>query len=36
MTAKEVHDLFLQIQDRVRGIVGKSAKVLMHADPLGG
>jgi ferrous-iron efflux pump FieF len=36
MTTKEVHDLYLHLQARVREIVGPSAKVLMHADPLGG
>lgn len=33
MTTKEVHDLFLDVQARVRSIVGASTKVLMHADP---
>jgi cation diffusion facilitator family transporter len=33
MTAKEVHDLFLDLQGAIRGIVGPSAKLLMHADP---
>jgi ferrous-iron efflux pump FieF len=33
MTAKEVHDLFLALRERVRGIVGPTTKVLMHADP---
>lgn len=36
MTTKAVHDLFLDLQGRVRAIVGASTKVLMHADPLGG
>ena len=35
MTAREVHDLFLELQVDVREIVGPSAKVLMHADPAG-
>lgn len=33
MSAKEVHDLFLELQAEVRRIVGPAAKVLMHADP---
>ncbi|MBX7196758.1 MAG: cation diffusion facilitator family transporter [Sandaracinaceae bacterium] len=36
MTTKAVHDLFLELQAKVREIVGPSTKVLMHADPLGG
>lgn len=35
MTTKEVHDLFLDLQARIRAIVGPGAKVLMHADPRG-
>ncbi|HEX7603189.1 MAG TPA: cation diffusion facilitator family transporter [Polyangiaceae bacterium] len=35
MTAREVHDLFLELQVDVRRIVGPAAKVLMHADPAG-
>jgi ferrous-iron efflux pump FieF len=33
MTAKEVHDLFLELQNGIRRIAGSSTKVLMHADP---
>jgi cation diffusion facilitator family transporter len=33
MTAKEVHDLFLELRAQIRGIVGPGTKVLMHADP---
>lgn len=33
MTARQVHDLFLELRDAVRGIVGPATKVLMHADP---
>ena len=33
MSAKAVHDLFLDLQNKVREIVGPSTKVLMHADP---
>lgn len=36
MTAKAVHDLFLQVQDRMRELAGRSTRVLMHADPRGG
>ncbi|MFO0563582.1 MAG: cation diffusion facilitator family transporter [Polyangiales bacterium] len=36
VTTKEVHDLFLELQTKIRAIVGPSTKVLMHADPLGG
>ncbi|MCA9675493.1 MAG: cation transporter [Kofleriaceae bacterium] len=35
-TTKEVHDLFLDLQARIRDLVGPTTKVLMHADPLGG
>jgi cation diffusion facilitator family transporter len=33
MTARELHDLFLELRERVRRIAGPDAKVLMHADP---
>lgn len=33
MTAKAVHDVFLDLETKIRGIVGPSTKVLMHADP---
>lgn len=33
MTTVEVHDLFLELRDRMREIVGPATKVLMHADP---
>jgi cation diffusion facilitator family transporter len=33
MTAKEVHDLFLELRRDIRAIAGPSTKVLMHADP---
>ncbi len=35
MTAEAVHDLFLELQGRVREIAGPAARVLMHADPAG-
>jgi cation diffusion facilitator family transporter len=35
-TTKAVHDLFLDLQADIRGIVGPATKVLMHADPEGG
>jgi cation diffusion facilitator family transporter len=36
LSTKRVHDLFLDVQERIRAVVGPSTKVLMHADPLGG
>lgn len=33
MSAREVHDLFLDLQRDVRAIAGPTTKVLMHADP---
>jgi ferrous-iron efflux pump FieF len=33
-TTKQVHDLFLELREKIRAIVGPSTKVLMHADPL--
>ncbi len=33
MTAKAVHDLFLELQREIRDIVGPSTKLLIHADP---
>ncbi len=33
MNAQAIHDLFLDLQTQVRGIVGVSTRVLMHADP---
>jgi ferrous-iron efflux pump FieF len=35
MTALELHDLHLQILSSVQAIAGASARVLLHADPLG-
>lgn len=35
MTAVELHDLYIQLRDEIRGIVGSGTKVLMHADPVG-
>jgi len=32
-TAKEVHDVFLELQSGIRAIAGANTKVLMHADP---
>jgi len=32
-TAKEVHDVYLELRGRIRDIVGPTTKVLMHADP---
>jgi ferrous-iron efflux pump FieF len=34
MSTQEVHDLFLDLRDKIRGVVGPSTKVLMHADPI--
>ncbi len=36
MTAKELHDVYLEIRDALRDAVGPSTKVLIHADPEGG
>jgi len=33
MTAREVHDLYLDLAARVRELVGPSTRVLLHADP---
>jgi ferrous-iron efflux pump FieF len=33
MTAREVHDLYLDLAARVRELVGPTTRVLMHADP---
>lgn len=33
MTAKQLHDLFLELQAQVRAVAGPGTKVLMHADP---
>lgn len=33
MTTREVHELYLELQQSIRGIVGPSTRVLMHADP---
>jgi cation diffusion facilitator family transporter len=33
MTAKQIHDLFLELQTAVREVVGATTKVHMHADP---
>jgi cation diffusion facilitator family transporter len=33
MTAKAVHDLFLELRRGIRAVVGPTTKVLMHADP---
>jgi cation diffusion facilitator family transporter len=33
MTAKELHDLYETLRDRIRAITGPDTKVLMHADP---
>jgi ferrous-iron efflux pump FieF len=35
MTAKEVHDVYAEMRDKMRAIVGPQTKVLMHADPAG-
>jgi cation diffusion facilitator family transporter len=35
MTAKEVHDVYADVRDKMRTIVGPQTKVLMHADPAG-
>lgn len=33
MTAREIHDLYLSLQEQVRAVTGPTTKVLMHADP---
>lgn len=33
MTARAAHDLFLELQAKVRAIVGPTTKVLIHVDP---
>jgi ferrous-iron efflux pump FieF len=33
MTAKQLHDLYESLRDRIRAITGPDTKVLMHADP---
>ncbi len=35
MTARELHDVFLNLSRGVQAISGKSTRVLMHADPAG-
>ena len=35
MTAREIHDLYLDLRARVRELTAPEAKVLMHADPEG-
>ncbi|MCX5745596.1 MAG: cation diffusion facilitator family transporter, partial [Proteobacteria bacterium] len=35
MTAVELHDLYIELRDQIRGVVGTSTRVLMHADPVG-
>ncbi len=32
-TTREVHDLYMQLRDGIRKIVGPTTRVLMHADP---
>jgi cation diffusion facilitator family transporter len=34
-TARDVHDLFIELQTSIREIVGPATKVLMHAEPAG-
>ena len=34
MTTREVHDLYVELRDRIRKIVGPDARILMHADPV--
>jgi cation diffusion facilitator family transporter len=34
MTTREVHDLYSELRDAVRGIVGPHTRLLMHADPV--
>ena len=36
MTTTAVHDLVLDLQGRLRTIVGAPTSVLIHVDPLGG
>lgn len=33
MTTREVHDLYVQLRDAIRKVVGPATRVLMHADP---
>jgi cation diffusion facilitator family transporter len=33
MTTRQVYDVFLDLQDRMRTLIGPSTRVLMHADP---
>jgi cation diffusion facilitator family transporter len=33
-TTREVHDLYTELRDAIRTIVGPTAQVLMHADPV--
>ena len=33
MTAREVHDLYLDLRTKIRAIAGEETKVLMHTDP---
>lgn len=35
MTARALHDLFLDVQTRARAIAGASTRVMLHADPAG-
>lgn len=35
MTAREVHDIYLDLRAKIREIAGDETKVLMHADPEG-
>jgi cation diffusion facilitator family transporter len=34
MTTREVHDLYTELRDAIRKIVGPGTRVLMHADPI--
>jgi divalent metal cation (Fe/Co/Zn/Cd) transporter len=32
-TTQEVHNIYVELRDRIREIVGPATTVLMHADP---
>ena len=35
MTAREVHDIYLDLRAKIRDLAGPETKVLMHTDPEG-
>lgn len=34
-TAREVHDIYLDLEDKMRSLVGPNTRVLMHTEPVG-